>query len=67
MTRTASPERKSRTLHAVQRCETCDRESYAGERHPCRFEIACTCWYGIPCSGRGTIAGTRADRKAAGL
>ncbi len=32
-------------------CEVCGRT--ADKRHPCRFERACACWYGIPCRPAG--------------
>ena len=43
-------------------CGVCGRQGRL-----CRFEIACTCWYGIPCSGGGTVAATRRDLKREGL
>jgi hypothetical protein len=33
----------------------------AAKRHPCRFERACSCWYGVPCYGTG--AKYRAPRR----
>lgn len=35
-------------------CEVCDRVAKCG-RHPCRFEICCSCWRGIPCLGTGRV------------
>jgi hypothetical protein len=32
-------------------CEVC--QHYARANHPCRFERACSCWYGVPCHGTG--------------
>ena len=32
-------------------CEVCERT--VTRRHPCRFERACSCWYGIPCDPPG--------------
>ena len=32
-------------------CEVCERT--AARKHPCRFEKACACWYGIPCEPFG--------------
>jgi hypothetical protein len=32
-------------------CEVCGH--VAAKRHPCRFERACSCWYGVPCNGTG--------------
>lgn len=67
----ATPGSEVHAKEVVESCDVCHRDVIvpAGKRstHPCRFEIACVCWYGIPCSGRGTVAGTTADRKAAGL
>lgn len=34
-------------------CETCDRTAPSARRHPCRFERACACWYGVPCYPAG--------------
>lgn len=33
-------------------CPTCEREG-ARNTHPCRFERACACWYGVPCKPTG--------------
>ena len=30
-------------------CEVCERTARMNS-HPCRFEKACQCWYGIPCT-----------------
>lgn len=35
-------------------CEVCDRTGPT-DRHPCRFEVACSCWRGTPCSGTGRV------------
>lgn len=53
--------RGSPKLAAEQKaaCGVCGRPG-----RTCRFEVACSCWYGVPCSGRGTVAGSNADRKA---
>lgn len=32
-------------------CDICGVVGPA-QRHPCRFELACRCWYGEPCKGR---------------
>lgn len=32
----------------MTKCEICDREAVQAV-HPCRFEAACSCWYGEPC------------------
>ena len=34
-------------------CEVCGRE--VAQHHPCRFEIACSCWRGVPCNGSGRV------------
>lgn len=39
------------TTEAPTTCEVC--EHTATKRHPCRFERACSCWYGVPCNGTG--------------
>ena len=38
----------------IDKCEICGREAKAGA-NPCRFEIACSCWYGRPCNGSGRV------------
>ncbi len=35
-------------------CEICGLDG-PEERHPCRFEIACSCWYGFACKGTGRV------------
>jgi hypothetical protein len=32
-------------------CEVCEKTAATG-RHPCRFEKACSCWRGVPCTAR---------------
>jgi len=34
----------------IATCEVCNLTAPT-RRHPCRFEICCSCWYGIPCKG----------------
>lgn len=29
-------------------CEVCEKVAPT-RSHPCRFERACSCWYGVPC------------------
>lgn len=33
-------------------CEVCGRVEKSS-RHPCRFEKACACWYGVACEPAG--------------
>lgn len=57
---------KSTPLEVVETCDVCGRESAtklvttggvtkAYKPHPCRFEVACSCWRGVPCDGSGRI------------
>lgn len=41
-----------------QLCHVCDRVAEE-RRHPCRFEVACSCWNGVPCDGSGRIGRKR--------
>lgn len=36
----------------IKTCAIC-RHTAPGPRHPCAFERACSCWYGVPCNGTG--------------
>lgn len=40
-------------LENLTHCVICHRN--AEKHHPCRFEIACSCWLGKPCDGSGRI------------
>lgn len=40
-------------LELTGTCEVCGRT--AEGKHPCRFEVACSCWRGEPCDGKGKI------------
>jgi hypothetical protein len=46
-------------------CEVCERTGDAAK--VCRFEVACLCWYGVPCdgSGRGHVQERKAAKRAA--
>lgn len=32
-------------------CEVCERSGKVAQR--CRFEVGCSCWYGVPCDPPG--------------
>lgn len=36
-------------------CEVCERLEPENGRHPCRFEVGCSCWRGVPCDGSGRV------------
>ena len=36
-------------------CEVCGKTAKSENVHPCRFEKACTCWYGKPCKAGETL------------
>jgi len=38
----------------TETCEICDRVAPEG-KHPCRFEVCCACWRGVPCKGTGKV------------
>ena len=48
----------------METCEVCGREGKEGQ-HPCRFEVACSCWYGIACTGTGKIKTEQRHTQAA--
>jgi|GEM_PF-2811007 len=45
-------------------CEICERPTPANGRHPCRFERACACWYGVACHPAGASLPTTAQTLA---
>jgi hypothetical protein len=39
-------------MATTETCEVCGKTAPA-DTHPCRFERACKCWYGTPCTKKG--------------